>query len=60
LTADREPIYCDCHGDEVMAFLSERKLIIRQRRHGADHWVSIHIDKLLERIENKDVEVRVT
>ena len=60
MSEDREPIFCDCHGDEVMAFIADRKLVIRQRRHGADHWVALHIDKLLERIENKEVSVRVT
>ncbi len=47
---DREPIYCDCCGKEVMAWrLPDGRIIINDRRHGEKHTVSLD---LLKEIEN--------
>lgn len=34
---ERQPIRCDCCGDEVIAEWAGDRLIIKQRRHGKTH-----------------------
>ena len=33
----RTPIYCDCHGTEVMGYLVNGRLVWHDRRHGQTH-----------------------
>lgn len=34
----REPIMCDCCGKEIVAQRLDDRIIIKQRRHGKDHF----------------------
>lgn len=37
------PIVCDCHGTEILAMRRGNALVIRDRRHGEHHVVSLPI-----------------
>lgn len=45
----REPILCDCCGQETLAYRvvvnGEERLFVKARRHGRDHMVVIAIDE---------------
>lgn len=38
-----EPIYCDCHGNQVMAVLREGRLTITDRRNGKIHFAIVDL-----------------
>ena len=49
MTDTREPIYCDCCGKEVLAWRVNGKIIVKDRRHGEKHTLSLDIRGELEK-----------
>jgi hypothetical protein len=51
LTA-RRPIRCDCCGTVVCAHHEGDRVVIRQRKHGRDHYAVVLVDKTTEQVED--------
>lgn len=47
VTQERQHIYCDCCGDQVMAMLVGEYIVITDRRHGQKHVAKIPVRLLL-------------
>jgi len=52
MTNERQTLYCDCCGTEGMASLDSERLIIRTKRHGTNHVITIRLDSLLKLAQN--------
>lgn len=50
-----EPIYCDCHGDQVMAVLRDGRLTITDKRRGILHFAVV---ESLDRRNGKEPDAR--
>jgi hypothetical protein len=45
-------VYCDCCGTEKLAEVVGDNLVIKDRRHGEKHVVSIPVEALLDKFKN--------
>lgn len=48
----RRPIRCDCCGTVVCAQHDGDRIVIRQRKHGRDHYAVVPVDKTLANEED--------
>jgi len=52
VTTEREVIRCSCCGQEILAERIGNTIVVRDRRHGKVHSVTIDLTRLLDKIHN--------
>ena len=55
MTEERIPVYCDCHGTEIMGYKVDGNIIWFDERHGERHFKAVNSPSIKVEIINDEI-----